>query len=104
MYTAIIVALALGGPGVTPDDIAQPDLGCWFDGAEEEGLTCAPAAPGDDSDQTDVDGLALLVESEKCWVVLNWCDPPPGQPLCTCTGCSEAKCVSACLDLYNETC
>ncbi|QSQ17322.1 hypothetical protein [Myxococcus landrumensis] len=43
-------------------------------------------------------------ESLACWVVLNWCTPPAGQPHCTATGCTVEEAVRHCRALYDKTC
>lgn len=90
------------GTATTASALTEPTLTVVPEGRAHE-VARDQSSPGEEEDVSGYLNSRTLPGSDdgaKCWVKLIRC----ADPYCTCTGCTKAKCQSACNSLYCDTC
>lgn len=109
MGTAIILALFVQSLDFSAANALDPDLevmeACKLEMFEDGSITSTPTPSAESTNDPGVDDIAVTLESNGCWVTLEWCNKPgPVGAECTCKGCTLSQCVHHCNALVKKTC
>ncbi|MCE9666338.1 hypothetical protein LY474_00815 [Myxococcus stipitatus] len=106
LMIGLLLAIPLMACGAGEGTVAEESLGVVVTEDQTLAVVNQSIEPGSQSPVAAPPNVSRADDDLACWVVLNWCVPPPGQPLCTGTGstCTPEFVLQVCIELYNETC